>query len=284
MKLIEKDKRGEGRSFEMVERTIPCLDDSWHFHSRYELILITSSSGIRFVGDNVSEFLPGDLVLVGPNLPHLWRNNPSYYKDESDKDVRTIIIKFSKEFLGEHFFDVEAFSSINALLKDACHGVSFGTETANAVSEKMIALTQTSGASTFIGFLDILDQLSLSEGKQYLSSSDMSQMNIDKENNLNKVIKYISDNYATNISLEDISSVACMTTNSFCRYFKRMTNKSFSHFLNEVRISNATRLLVQNDELISDVAYLVGYKSVNNFNKQFKRIVGKTPKAFRKDF
>jgi len=94
-------------------------------------------------------------------------------------------------------------------------------------------------------------------------------------------LKYISDNYANNIDLNTISDVACMTTNSFCRFFKRTTNKSFTQFLNEVRIKNASRMLIQEKYNVSEVCYVVGYNSITNFNKQFKQIMGTSPKNYR---
>ena len=121
----------------------------------------------------------------------------------------------------------------------------------------------------------------MTEDKDVLSSSDMSQLATDDSGRLDTVIKYISDNYANYISLTHVSDIACMTTNSFCRFFKKMTNKSFTEFLNEVRIRNASRLLVQEDLPISEVSHMVGYKSITNFNKQFKQIMGSTPKNYK---
>ena len=115
-----------------------------------------------------------------------------------------------------------------------------------------------------------------------LSSSDMRQYTSENSDKLDLVLKFISDNYSSHITLNDIADVACMTTNSFCRFFKKMTNKSFTQFLNEVRIRHASRLLVQNNIPISEACYLVGYNSVTNFHKQFKQIMNCTPKGYRK--
>ena len=118
--------------------------------------------------------------------------------------------------------------------------------------------------------------------KTVLSSSDMRQTTTNESSErIDTVLKFISDNYASSISLDDISNVACMTTNSFCRFFKKMTNKSFTQFLNEIRIRNASRILVQENLPVSEVCYVVGFNSITNFNKQFKQIMGATPKKFR---
>ncbi len=143
-----------------------------------------------------------------------------------------------------------------------------------------MGIIELSPAEQSIRLLDLLNQLSLTKDKKILSSTDMRQYSSKNSERLDTVIKYISDNYINYIGLNDVADIACMTTNSFCRFFKKMTNKSFTQFLNEVRIRNATRLLVQENLPVSEVGYMVGYKSVTNFNRQFKQITGKTPKGY----
>lgn len=283
MKLVVKNSSREAdSSFEIREQTVPCFDGSWHFHEEYELILITKSTGIRFVGDSVSQFLPGDLVLVGPNLPHLWRNNPDYYSASSEKTVRTIVIKFHPDFLGKDLFSIADFARINSMLERAKHGIHFSLKTSNYIKKDIFYLLGCSGAEKVINLLSVLDRLSQSEDYQLLSTSDMRQKVDDKKKRWDHVIKYMSDNYSNDISLADVAEVACMTTNSFCRFFKNWTNKSFTEYLNEIRINNAARLLVQNEDSISNICFQVGYRSTTNFNRQFKRIIGITPGEYKK--
>lgn len=286
MKIVQKRN---ANTFQVVERTIPCLDELWHCHSQYELILVTKSSGIRFVGDNVSKFLPGDLVLVGPNLPHLWRNDPSYYtgdevavdEEENLYSVKTIIIKFERNFLGEDFFNTPEFQRIEQMLEESRKGLYFFRHKNHDLVEKIIDLTSQEGVLSILSFLNVLHELSLSDDRKTLSSTDMSSVFEDKKNRQDSIIKYISDNYSEEITLEKISSVACMTPNSFCRYFKNLTNKPFSIFLNEVRIQNAVRLISLNNDNIKNISYDVGYRSVTNFNRQFKKVLGMTPMEYK---
>lgn len=282
MKLILKNTDSfTNERLNITKKEIPCLDSSWHYHAQYELLYISQSTGIRFVGDNVSQFFPGDLVLVGPYLPHLWRNDPSYYKEDDENKVKTIVLKFTKDFIGEETFNYPEFSDINNLLDESKFGVSFSNRMVESLQDELMNIIDLSPAQQSIKLLDILNRLSVTQDKTILSSSDMRQYTSDNSQRLDEVIKYISDNYADYIGLQDVSDIACMTTNSFCRFFKKMTNKSFTQFLNEVRVRNASRLLVQNDFPVSEVCYTVGYKSITNFNRQFKEIMGCTPKAYR---
>lgn len=282
MKLILKNTDSPLKErLDITRKEIPCLDSSWHYHAQYELLYISKSHGIRFVGDSVSQFLPGDLVLVGPYLPHLWRNDPSFYKEDDTNKVKTIVLKFSKDFIGEGTFKLPEFSDIDKLLEESKFGVSFGESVSSFFHSDLIGIIDLPAASQTIKLLDILYQLSLTDDKKVLSSTDMRQYTTDNSERIDAVIKYISNNYSNYISLEDVSEVACMTANSFCRFFKKMTNKSFTEFLNEVRIRNASRLLAQENMQVSEICYSVGYNSVTNFNRQFKKIMGHTPKDYR---
>ncbi|GAL82359.1 transcriptional regulator [Algibacter lectus] len=283
MKLVLKDSNCYiNKRLTADERDIPCLDVAWHYHSQFELLYVTKSTGgIRFVGDSVAPFYPGELVLVGGYLPHLWRNDPEYYKDNNELRVKTIVIKFLKNFIGEDTFKNSAFSEINDLLDISKFGVSFGRSVSKKLHNELMEIPHLSPGEQSIKLLDVLYRLAKVEDKTLLSTSDMRQYTLDKPDRLDNVIRYISDNYAREISLTEISDIACMTTNSFCRFFKKMTNKSFTEFLNEVRIRNASRLLVQENLPISEICYAVGYKSIPNFNKQFKLIINCTPKEYR---
>ncbi|WP_075590522.1 AraC family transcriptional regulator [Labilibacter marinus] len=281
MKLILKNTESSANErVNITKKEIPCLDSSWHYHPQYELLYISQSNGIRFVGDSVSQFSRGDLVLVGPYLPHLWRNDQSYYTDDTNK-VKTIILKFTKDFIGDGTFNNPEFSEINQMLEKSKFGLSFGEEVSEALHDELIEIIDLTPAQQSIKLLDILCRLSETDKQQQLSSTDMRQYTTDNSDRLDSVLKYISDNYASYISLQDVADLACMTTNSFCRFFKKMTNKSYTQFLNEVRIRNASRLLAQEDVPVSDVCYMVGYKSITNFNRQFKQIMGSTPKNYR---
>lgn len=281
MKLILKNTDSfVNERLNITKKEIPCLDSSWHYHPQYELLYISQSNGIRFVGDSVSQFFPGDLVLVGPYLPHLWRNDASYYSDDTNK-VKTIVLKFTKDFIGDGTFNHPEFLEIHNLLEESKFGVSFGSSVGGDMHSELVNIIDLSPAEQSIKLLGLLNRLSITIDKNVLSSSDMRQYTTGNSQRLDEVIKYISDNYADYIGLQDVSDIACMTTNSFCRFFKKMTNKSFIRFLNEVRVRNASRLLVQNDIPVSEVCYMVGYKSITNFNRQFKEIMGSTPKGYR---
>lgn len=282
MKLVLRNEvDSENKRINIYKKDVACLDSAWHYHAQYELIYVAQSTGFRFVGDNVSYFVPGELVLVGPYLPHLWRNDLSYYKENDDLSVKVFVLRFTKDFLGVDTFDNPEFSGINDLLEQANFGISFRKKEGKKLHTEFVEIVDLPKAEQSIRLLNILYKLSLSKDRTVLSSTDMRQYTDDNPHRLDLVVKYISDNYQSYITLAEISDIACLTPNSFCRFFKKMTNKSFTEFLNEVRIKNAARMLFQDNMSISEVCFNVGYKSIPNFNKQFKEIMGSTPKAYR---
>jgi len=282
MKLVLKNPENIFKQrLSITRKEEACLDSSWHYHPQFELIYISKSTGIRFVGDSVSNFSAGDLVLVGSNLPHLWRNDPSYYKDKSLKNVQTVVIKFLSNFLGESIFNLPEFSSIKQMLKESKFGLHFKKSVSKKYHDQLIELVDLRPANQSIKLLALLQNLSLEKNRDVLSSTDMCQHSNETSKRLDSVIKYISDNYANDINLEDVAQVACMTTNSFCRFFKKNTNKSFTQFLNEVRVRNASILLLDEQNSVASVSDMVGYNSITHFYKQFKHIMGCTPNLYR---
>jgi AraC-like DNA-binding protein len=284
MKLVFKQPETLiNKSLNVYKRVVPSFDAAWHYHKEFELIYISQSNGIRFVGDSVAPFFAGDLVLVGSYLPHLWRNDPSYYEAGSKKKIKTIVTKFTKDFLGDSIFHKTEFYEIGKLFNDCKFGLSFGENISRSLHKDILELPNLSPTEQCIKLLSILHKLSLVDEKDrvVLSSSDMRQTSTESSERIDTVLKYISDNYSKSITLNEIAGVACMTTNSFCRFFKKMTNKSFTQFLNEIRVKNASRILVQENIPVSEICYIVGFNSVTNFNKQFKQIMGSTPKKFR---
>lgn len=282
MKLVLKNPDTFiNKKLNIYSKEVPCLDTAWHYHPEYELLYISQSNGIRFVGDSVEHFSSGDLVLVGANVPHLWRNDYSYYDSRNNKFVKTVVVKFFKDFIGDNTFDLPEFIEINKMLSDSKYGISFKGQIVKVLHDDLMRIECMSSTDQHISLLTILHKLSTSTDKYLLSSTDMRQYTPKGAHRIDRVLRYISDNYAKAISLEDISEIACMTPNSFCRFFKKKTNKSFTAFLNEVRIRNASRLLVQETLPVNDVCFLVGYNSITNFNKQFKKIMGTTPKQYR---
>lgn len=280
---LDYEPIGEGSMNSIhVKRTLqPYLAKNWHFHPEYEILYIIEGKGVRVVGDQISNFTKGELVLIGKWLPHLWRHNDD---TESKSNAVYYNIKFLDSFHGVNIFSIPEIVNIKQLLKRSSQGILFDASVIHKVHDLIISLLDDKPAFRLIHLIEILHILSEESKVQYLSSNEfILPTKITRELRLQKVINYIFENHQSYISLEDISTVASMTPNSFCRYFKNCTNKTFFHFLNEFRISKACQLLTDDDKLIKEICYEVGFNSTTNFNRTFRRFKKVTPLEYRKN-
>lgn len=281
MKLKYKSSNiGINNSFYFRRENVPCHDGNWHYHKEYELIYIMSGEGIRIVGDNLSNFLPPQLALVGCWLPHLWKNV------ESEKgEVDIIIIKFDNAFNAQNIFEVPEFSQIRELLKRSKRGLLFGRDTIDKVHNLLLSLSDSEEADRMISLIQVLNILSHTEDYKLLTLSDFSlPASVEGGNRLSRIINYISDNYYQQISIEDIAEDAAMTPSSLCRFFKNRTNKTVFQFINEFRIGKACQMLISGNQTITEICYNSGFNSLTTFNRVFKELKKVTPRKFKNQY
>jgi len=258
------------------------MGGDWHFHKEFELIYFLKGHGMRIVGDHISHFQKGELVLVGQWLPHLWRNDEGNSEDET---TDFIVIKFTKLFGGVDLFSMPELLHIKALLKEANQGILFSKKTRKLLHDDLLKLTIAESSEKLILLLSILRRLVKSTDYQTLSGPNFTiPKDVAGENRLQKVINYISTNYAQNIGLNDIAAIAVMTPPAFCRFFKTRTHKTFSSFLNEVRISKTCQFLINGEAPIKQICYDVGFSSLTNFNRKFKSFKGMSPSSYRDSY
>lgn len=260
----------------------PYLGQNWHFHEEYELIYFLKGQGMRIVGDHISNFRAGELVLVGQWLPHLWRNDEANTK-EGIADF--IVIKFAERLKGIDLFSLPELSGIRQLLKKSAQGLLFSEQTAHKFHTNFIKLSKSHAGEKFICFLELLQLLSGEQDYSLLASEGFTlPKEVYSENRLQKVINYIFDNYIHEITLDEIAGIAFMTPPAFCRFFKGRTNKTFFGFLNEFRINKACQLLISGEIPVKEICYDVGFRSLTNFNRTFKKIKEVTPSDYRERY
>lgn len=251
----------------------------WHYHSELELNVIHESTGTAFVGDSVERFEPGDVVLVGKNLPHLWLNDEVYFEKGSDLTTKAHIIHFLDDFAGG-LFQIPEMMEINKLIERAKLGIKFIGIGNSMITEKIAKMIECSGYERIMLFIDVLKLLSGHKKYKILSSlgytESISGVNKDK---LLPVYEYVINNFKHDIKLETIAALANMNTSSFSRYFTSIHKKTFTKFLNEIRIGSACKILIRNRHIAS-ACYESGFNNISNFNRQFKAIKKITPSDY----
>ena len=256
----------------------------FHFHDLCELNFVEESYGKRFVGDSISNFSAGDLVLMSPNLPHIWYNDPVILEDKISQTAKAIVVYFPADFLNRLTTEDRLIFRTKNLIERARQGMRFFGKTQIAVSEKLKGIIHKNGMNRIIAFFEIINILLDSKEYELLATVGYNHSLNEKDTErMNKVYQYLMQNFTEHIALSEIATVANLTPPAFCNFFKKRTQKSFFSFLNELRIGHACKLLQQEELTIADVCYKSGYQNFTNFNKFFKQKTNKTPTEYRKE-
>jgi AraC-like DNA-binding protein len=263
------------------ERLDPAFPFDWHYHPEFELTLIVDSVGQRLVGDTLSEYESGDLVLLGPNLPHTWRSvSPA---GAPARLHRAIVIQFQEDFLGEKFFRLQEMVSVARLLKRSACGLGFAkTEAARRTAASLKAIPEASPPRKLLLLLDILLHLADEGAAEPLSGARVRPVaKPGDQQRVDAICQYLNRQFANGIDFAYIARLVHMDQASLCRFFKRATGRTMTAYVTESRVAAATHLLIETDLSVLEIGFRVGFGNYSNFNRQFKRMKGVSPRALR---
>ncbi|MCP9766481.1 AraC family transcriptional regulator [Lacihabitans sp. LS3-19] len=258
----------------------PKLNDFffWHFHPEFELVFIEAKEGTRHVGEHISKYYESDLVFIGSNIPHL--NFDYGIKTEYKKTV----LHIKPDFLLREGAITPELRTINKLFEKSKFGISFGKETKILITQKFKEAHKLPYFEQFISILEILKILGEAEDFELLHREiPKSQFNKKEETRLKVLYSFIELNFNRKIEIDEVAELSNLSPAAFCRYFKKMTKLSFIEFLNNYRINNAKRLLM-NAKNVSEACFDSGFESLSYFNRTFKKVTGENPSNFRKNF
>jgi AraC-like DNA-binding protein len=273
--------RSKLNSFAVRDFHLPAFQSPWHFHPECELTHILESRGKRFVGDSIEAFAPGDLVLIGSNLPHYWRSDA--LGRQPDRYAHSLVIQFREDCLSAEFLSVPELLEVRRLLLRARRGIHFSGAARDQAAGLMREMDRQVGIDRVIGLLQVFKCLCESSACRMLSSPGFTAY-LDEfaSARINKAYQYVFQNFAERLDHEEIARRAGMSSSAFCHYFKRVTGRTLSDFINEVRIGNARKLLMDTDDGIAQIAYGSGFESLSNFNRRFRELTRLSPKDFRR--
>ena len=267
-------------SFLVYERVKDDFDFPIHFHPEYELNFIYKGAGVRrIIGDHTNVINDVELVLVGPNLTHGWELNKC-----TCKEIYEITIHIQNDLLNDKMLSRRIFKCIKDMFNRSKHGILFSQEITMEIMPRLMALPKLHGINYFLEFISILNELAISTG-QTLLSTQFSEMNdFQNSESIKKVYEFIQENYHRKIALEEISQLVNMSPVSFNRFIKKRTGKTFINYVNDTRISYASRALIESEKSIGEISFQCGFNNIANFNRIFKRSKDCTPSEFRKEF
>lgn len=259
-----------------------CEEDGipfWHSHPYIELGFIEKGNGMRHVGQSVSYFLDGDLVMIGPNVPHIGYQHRLYNKQGE------INVEIPKETLQNEFWKLSECTAIRRLFAESRYGITFQGNTKRWVGERLIEMNFSDSFEKMTTMLRILQRLAKTDEKVLLNAIDYEKevLTQDDDPRLYDVYNYVETHYVSDILLSEVAAQVSMTVPGFCRFFKKGTGMTFTYYLNKYRIQYACKELLENPlKSIADIGFDCGYNNFSYFNRSFKKHMGETPSAYRK--
>ncbi len=276
---LEKVALRPGESFACREFRLPRFDSPFHFHPECELTLVEASHGLRFVGDSIERFEAGDLVLLGPNLPHYWTNPPDWRGT-----ARSVVVQFPLDLLGAGWLDTPEFAAVRRLLVKAERGVHFRGRAAAAAARRLRTMTGLAPFTRLQLLLETLHALAAAPGARLLASAGFAPtMDVVDEGRLGRVLDYVNRRAAEGVQQREAARRAGLSPAAFSRYFRKKMGHTFEDFVNEVRVGRSCRALIETPEKsVAEIAFAAGYNNLANFNRQFRRRTGLSPVEYRR--
>lgn len=272
-------------SFSIRHDIKPDFGNIWHYHPELELHYNIKGEGVRFIGDNISNFAADEMVLLGENLPHTWRCKEEYFQNNPDLNVEAMVIHFLPDCLGKHLLSLPEAYLIPKLFEKAKSGMIIYGKAKAELAELMEKAVHATNLERIIILLTILKTLAETDEFELITSKNtFYQSNESETLRINKICTYTLTNYKNDITLEEVASLSNLSITSFCRYFKLMTKKTYYDFLIEIRVSHACRFLIENKLPTEMICFNCGFNNVSNFYRHFKKVTGLTPLDYKRKY
>ena len=277
---LEKIEPGFGSSF-TIRKFMEAQYHSkphWHFHPEYEIVFISNGRGKRHIGDHISYYENGDLIFLGPDLPHFGFTEGLY------EEHVEIVVQMKEDFLGKDFLSRPEMNKIQQLFDRAKQGVTFYGETKKRIGALLIQMYELDAFERLIELLRILASLADSDEYELLNANGFTlEVNSSDYERIQTIYAFVEQNFQQQMTLDEISKEVSMTVPAFCRYFKKLTQKTFTQFANEFRVAHACRLLSDESLSVAAISFESGFNNLSHFNKQFRLIAGISPTEYRKN-
>ncbi len=278
---LEHIAASQEASWTLFDRRLPSIPFEWHYNREYELTLTLNSRGQRFIGDSMAPYDDGDLVLIGPTIPHTWCSSDTAGDGTTHQ---ALVLWLSEEFVQSLIRSHVELRGVQALLETSSRALEFSPETRRRARAMICAMLFQTAEDRLPALLHLLLLLSRDKQAKPLTSSITEAPSSITEERVGRVLSYLHGNYRTQGSIQMLSRIAALSPSSLHRLFKLQTGMTTSDYIARLRVGNACALLVNTGKPIAWIADDVGYRNLANFNRQFKALKGQTPRAFRKAF
>lgn len=260
----------------------PGVFAKWNYHPEYEIHLVRETWGRYIVGNGIGDFSPGQLVLIGPNLPHNWISDIPHDRVVPGRDV---VFQFLDSWVDRCAALLPELTEIRPLLARASRGIEFAGATAQCAAAELEAIGRSEGAARLTHIFGMFQVLVAAAPHECRVLSDEDVPDLDDPYTaevMNSAIEYIFDNLSSRVSLSRAATIVGMSESAFSRYFKHASGQTFSDMVRKLRLARACRLLRLTTKPVASIAREAGYSNLSNFNRQFRREYGSTPSQYRR--
>jgi len=271
-------------SFSVRQDKVPYINNKWHYHIEAELIHFKKGNGTQFIGDHIKNFKDGDLVLVGSNLPHYWRFDNIYFKERADVHADVTVAHFREDFWGQEFLMLPENTGIRSVFEKAKRGISIEGKTKGQIADLLEKMLHAEGSRKVILLIEALTLISESYLTPLASIGFDNDYKEAENDRINAIYEFTMANFRRHIATEEIAAIANISPHSFCRYFKSRTRKTYSQFINEIKVGHICKLLIEDKISIKQICFESGFRNFASFHKYFKQVTGKTPLQYQKKF
>jgi AraC-like DNA-binding protein len=270
----------------VLDETLPHFYPHLHRHEEIQLTFIQRGEGTLLVGNHMHSFSSNEIYLIGANMPHVFKSNPSYFSEGNSKSIQSLTLFFNTKGKLASLFDLPELKNVHSFFSSCYSGFKVPASSFADISGRILSIKYASGLDQLMQFFQLLKSLSILENLNPLSPDVQPATMSDFEGvRISKIYSYIMQHYNRDLTLEEVAAAAYMTPQAFCRYFKKHTRLTFVSFLNEVRINEACKKLIEGSyDSVSSIAYDCGFNSITNFNRVFKSTLGISPREYLNKF
>lgn len=269
----------------VYKEDLPHFIVPWHYHPEIEIMYIEKGTGTRFVGDHIEGYQEGDVCMMGPQLPHEWRNDKEFFLKDSALKSTCYCLFLKKEVFDGTLIRLPEMNNIRQLIEKSRRGIKFHGKTRQEIRQHILEMYTKKGIAKIIDLLSILEIMATSDEYEILTSIGFSEsVNSSDFERFNKVYQHLVKNFTGPIKLEEVAGLVGLTPTAFCRYFRERTKKTFIQYLNDMRIGHAKKLLIEGRMKISTISMESGFNNLSNFIEQFKKSTLLCPSEYQQKY
>ena len=280
--LFEQVTIPAGHSWGLLWRELDTIPFIWHYHPQFELTLTVNARGQRYIGDHLGNFEPGDLVLVGPNLPHTWSASE---RIDAAQPMLAVVVWFSLEWITQLASVLPELHGLRQLALRAGPALQFTPQVAARSAAMLLQLHALPQPQRLPLLLSVLLELAGDMQARPLASNALQLIAADgQQQRMANVLDYMHLHFRDEIAMEELAERAALSLGAFHRFFKRHALCTPSTYLARLRIGRACQQLIQTRHGVAAIAQEAGYRNLAHFNRQFRADKQMTPRAFRQQY